>query len=166
MKEIQLTKGYVAVVDDDDYFLLSLHKWYCLIDRQGNPRAMRSFRTDLGLSTMVYMSREILGLKVGDKTKADHKNHNTLDNQRSNLRACTNRENSCNSLPRVGCSSQYKGVCYDNRKKKRNQRWVVDIKHKNQRHRKRFKLEIDAARHYNKMATQFFGEYACLNKIG
>ena len=30
MKTIELTKGLAAMVDDDDYGRLSIHKWYAL----------------------------------------------------------------------------------------------------------------------------------------
>ena len=163
MKKIPLTKGQFAIVDDEDYFLLSLHTWYCMEGRHGNKRAMRSHRDELGMTTMVYMSRELMGCSLGDGVYVDHRNHNTLDNQRHNLRKCTPTQNNQNVRSRKGCASQYKGVHYDSGKKKRKQRWVVNIKHKNGTHRKRFVDEIEAAKHYDKMARQFFGEFACLN---
>jgi hypothetical protein len=40
-----------------------------------------------------FMARRILGLEHGDPLKADHINHDTLDNRRANLRIVTNRQN-------------------------------------------------------------------------
>lgn len=40
----------------------------------------------------------------------DPKNHNTMDNRKSNLRACTPAQNSYNRLPETGGASRYKDV--------------------------------------------------------
>ncbi len=165
MKQIELTNGHLALVGDDDYVWLSSYTWYCVFGSRGTPRAMRSYKTKLGTATMLSMSREIMGCLIGDGKYVDHINHDTLDNRRSNLRVCTNKQNCRNSKPRIGCSSRYKGVCYAKCGTKRAKRWVVNIKHDDGIHRKRFKTELEAGRHYNKMAILFFGEYACLNDL-
>ena len=42
------------------------------------------------------MHRIILGLDIGDKRQGDHRNHNTLDNRRDNLRIVTHQQNGFN----------------------------------------------------------------------
>lgn len=87
-KEIRLTKGYVSIVDDEDYEVLSKRKWHCVF--QGTFKYGRSGR--------IYMHRLIM---KPDNTNfvVDHINHDTLDNRRCNLRICTKSENQKNKLP-------------------------------------------------------------------
>jgi hypothetical protein len=93
----------------------------------------------------------------------DHKDHNLLNNQKSNLRVCTIKQNTQNVIPRKGKkSSKYKGVSWF----KRDNCWRAYIgsngKHK---HIGYFKTELDAALSYNKENKKSFGEYGLLNII-
>jgi len=92
MKEIQLTQGKVAIVDDDDYEWLSLWRW-CACNYGCTHYAKRNVKLPGGRWTTVFMHREILGLGPDDKLNVDHKNHEGLDNRRVNIRAVTQQEN-------------------------------------------------------------------------
>ncbi len=61
MKEIPLTQGKVAIVDDIDYETLSVHRWYA-DQREGRWYARRNTPARMASGTQVYMHRVILGL--------------------------------------------------------------------------------------------------------
>jgi hypothetical protein len=89
----------------------------------------------------------------------DHIDHDGLNDRRSNLRICTQRQNLYNSRPK-GRSSRFKGVCWD----KARQRWVVYIRYGGRnRFIGQFADEIEAAKAYDRAAASLFGEYAYLN---
>ncbi len=97
MKRIELTQGQFALVDNADYDWLNRFKWSA--DWNNHTKsfyAARNSRTKNGKICSVSMAREILGLKCGDKFQADHKNHDTLDNRRANLRIVTSQQNHFN----------------------------------------------------------------------
>lgn len=103
--------------------------------------------------------RQILGI-TDPKICVDHKNGNTLDNTRENIRVCTQKENSKNrrKVNKV-CTSKYKGV-----HKAASGSWVAMIRVNYKRYYLgSFKNEVDAALAYNKAAVQHFGEFAQLN---
>jgi len=78
MKQISLTQGQFAVVDNTDYEWLNQWTWHAVRMKDGSYLAKRS----KGIS----MSRQILGLEVGDKRKAQYINKDSLNNKRNNLR--------------------------------------------------------------------------------
>ncbi len=123
MKQILLTQGKIALVADADYDWLNQWKWYVLKDRSGSFYAVRSSSQKKGKRYPIYMHRLILGLERGDKREGDHRNHNTLDNRRSNLRICTQQQNLTNQKPRSNGTSKYKGVTWDKHRKK----WYAQI---------------------------------------
>lgn len=95
MKEIKLTRGFVAIVDDEDFEALSGFRWYA----QGQvPRvyAARKARLQNGRCLVFGMHRQIQGLELEDEREVDHLNRVTLDNRRDNLRTCTARDNAEN----------------------------------------------------------------------
>jgi hypothetical protein len=93
----------------------------------------------------------------------DHIDGNTLNNCRSNLRLCTHSQNCMNSSKtNRKTSSKYKGVSFNNNKKK----YISQLTY----NRKRviigqFNNEKDAAIAYNNAAVKHFGEFAKLNKV-
>jgi len=103
MKEIPLTKGYVALVDDEDYEWLMQWKWHVSISRS-SPRAARN----IGRGRQLFMHRAIMDAPP-DK-QVDHKDLCGLNNQRSNLRLCSNAENNRNKGKRPNNTVGYCGV--------------------------------------------------------
>jgi hypothetical protein len=151
MKEIPLTQGLVALVDDNDFEELSKFKWHAKKDRN----TYYANRT-IGRKT-VKMHRVILGLNSRYQ-QGDHKDGDGLNNQRHNLRVVTRRRNGANRRKHATCSSKFKGVYLDKgkwrarlglNKKKIELGYFVD--------------ETCAAKAYDVAAKQHFGEYACLN---
>ena len=112
MKIIKYTnrKGreFEILVDDDDYERVNEHKWW--VSSHQNKRGDEicyAERTDKKESLHRFI------MNVSDpKIQVDHINHDGLDNRKSNLRICTNKQNQLNKHKYVDTSSQYKGVCW------------------------------------------------------
>lgn len=159
-KEIPLTKGYVAIVDDDDYEMLSALKWRVFVSpRSTSPYAVRSHHLGC-VGDSPFMHRQIMGLRIGDKQQVDHINGDGLDNRRSNLRLASARQNMSNRRKLTVGLSAYKGV---------NPRGPVGPYRARIRvngrliHIGQYAVETDAARAYDCAATHYFGEFALLN---
>ena len=157
MRKIKLSNGQVALVDNEDFYLLShLGSWQ--ISTKGYAH-MKKWNGKKYQS--LNMARVVMGLKIFDKNKVDHKNLNKLDNRRNNLRICDDTLNNLNVAKRRGnYTSKYKGV------HKKINRWRVAITlNGKKRNIGSFVNEKDAARAYNKEARKLFGEFAYLNHV-
>ncbi len=158
MKEIPLTQGMVAQVDDTDYEWLSRWSWYAHKNGR-NFYAICNVKRAEGITSQ-YMHRLILNVPEGVET--DHRDCNGLNNQRANLRLCTHQENLRNQKPGGRGFSPFKGVTWS----KEAGKWQARIKVNNvARHLGFFKKDSEAAKAYNKVATELFGEFAKLNII-
>lgn len=155
MKEISLSQGKFALVDDADYEKISRFKWYTKRG-QNTFYACRDYWD--GRRHKVRMHRSILGLKKGDGKEVDHIDGNGLNNQKANLRPCTHSQNLQNRQKKSGCSSKYKGVYWN----KRDKRWQAYIQGQ---YLGQFKVEVQAAVAYNLAAMQHFGDFARLNVV-
>lgn len=167
MKEIPLTQGYKAIVDDEDYERVAQHKWHVKVSRLNICYAARTipkFRTGTKNKT-VRMHRFIMNCP--ENLQVDHINHNGLDNRKSNLRLCSALQNQMNSsakgLKLAPSSSRFKGVA---KFKGCNNPWGAHIKTGGKLIRIGwFKEEAQAAMAYNEAAKKYFGEFACLNQL-
>lgn len=120
---IPLSQKQVALVDAADYEWLSQWKWHAAWNVPArNFRAQRKATVN-GTSRNVYMHRFILGLEFGDPREADHRNHNTLDNTRANLRIATHAENMANLRKFSTNTSGFKGASWH----KRDGKWQAKI---------------------------------------
>lgn len=158
VREIELTQGEVALVDDEDYEEIAQHNW-CASYNGACFYAVRG-QWDSGKQTMIYMHRLIMN--APDGTEIDHINGDGLDNRRANLRFAAHRENGKNRRKQRGTSSRFLGVCWD----KSTQKWLAYLMSDGKRlHLGRHQKEKDAAQAYNEAATKYHGEFASLNVI-
>jgi hypothetical protein len=155
--------GRVVLVDDEVYDKVSGYRWFAN-QRPARPgrRAMGPYAvTNLGsgdLRVTIYMHKHLTGWP-----RTDHRDHNGLNNQRSNLREATHAENMRNRLPASGHSSRFKGVYWD----KGTLKWRAYIEIDGVRRQLgRFVIETDAARAYDEAALSAWGEFAWLNLPG
>lgn len=96
MKNIKLTQGQVALVDDEDFEELNKVKWHAAWSSQTNSfYAVRNYRVrgEYWRLESERMHRLILGLGKDDPRQVDHLNHDTLDNRRANLQPSNHRQN-------------------------------------------------------------------------
>ena len=166
MKQIKLSQGKIALVDDEDFEYLNQWKWH--ISGSKYSYACRNIPKGDGKRKKILMHRQILGL-LNVKTFCDHRDHNTLNNQKNNLRVATRSQNAANRIP-FG-SSKYLGVHLvvfkkSGRRKKSYSYWRATINEgKEIKLLGLFHNELDAALAYNKKAIELHGEFANLNII-
>jgi len=153
IRHIALTRGKYAIVDAADYEWLSPHKWFATGDES---RGFYAARRDG--DKVVLMHRAIMNAPEG--TVVDHINHNSLNNRRTNLRLCTQKQNSRSARPSRRATSRFKGVYFC----RRTGKWLATIGYEGKTiHLGSFDDEIEAAKAYDRKARELFGEFAYLN---
>ena len=151
MREIPLTDGKVALVDDEDYEWLS--QWPWKFRTIGRGYAMRVEK-----SKWIMMHRVIMNAAKGELI--GHRNGNTLDNRRVNLYRATRSTLGSQQRVHPGVHSRYRGVTWD----RSNQRWRAQIKVQGKyKHLGYFTDEAAAAQAYDEAAARLFGPVAVTN---
>ena len=149
-KEIVLSKGKVALVDDEDYvMLLATGSRWCINDGYAFNRALGR------------MHRYLLGAAAG--VMVDHRNGDKLDNRRDNLRLCTNSQNQANRQVIRG-KSKFKGVVWQRTATGGSWKAVITLQ-KQSTYLGSFRTDLEAATAYNEAAVKHFGEFAYLNDL-
>lgn len=157
-KEIILTQGKVAIVDDEDYDYLNQFKWHAS-KLSGKFYARRYIKLSKP-SIKILMHRDIM--KPEKVYVIDHIDGNTLNNQKNNLRICTHAQNMRNSKININNTSGFKGVYWN----KQNAKWTALIRLNNKKIHIGYYIDIkDAAKAYNAAALKYHGEFANINKI-
>lgn len=167
MKEIKLCQGkpgyptpksankYVALVDDEDYEYLNQFRWGIV---KNNDRIYAQ-RMDWKSGKSFYMHRVIMGV-TERWDLIDHKDHDTLNNQKHNLRKSTSSQNNSNRKSLKGSSSKYLGVSWSTK----SNIWQVHIMKNNKSiYLGKYNDEQEAAKAYDAGAKFHHGEFANLN---
>lgn len=100
--EIHLTKGFVAVIDGQDAHL-GAHNWCA---SGSDEKGWYGYNAELG-----YLHRAVLGLRRGRVPEVDHRDGDTMNCRRENLREVTTGENQHNSSLAAHNTSGFRGIC-------------------------------------------------------
>lgn len=141
-------EGKFALVDDEDFDLVSKYTWYAIKARNGNLYAKKQMRVN-GKYVVITMQGVIMGRGL-----IDHVNHNGIDNRKENLRFATPAQNSANCT--ASGVSKYLGVSWDADRKK----WTAVIR---KQYLGLFDTEREAALAYDAYARLEHEEFANLN---
>ena len=152
MKCIELTKGYFCKVDDEDYEMLSTFSWYASVHKT-NVYAVRTI--PFSNSKKISMHRQLKNV-YDSKIKVDHKNRDSLDNQKDNIRICSQGQNTKNRS-KYG-KTPAKGVCLGTYK------FEANITNNGKRKfLGSFPTLKEASDAYDKAARELHGEFASPN---
>ena len=121
-RQIELSKGQVAIVDADDYEFLSQWKWHAAWSKETQSYYAEAWDYSLG-KTRVAMHRVVMGCVKGDGKQVDHIHGNTLDNRRSELRFTDHAKNQMNRKLHSNSSSGHRGVSWC----KQTGKWKVRV---------------------------------------
>lgn len=165
-KEIPLTQGKVAIVDERDYLCVAQYKWYAHKAQTGGWYAIRNIKVN-GKKTAIKMHRFILDATAG--VYVDHKDLDGLNNRRQNIRICTRQQNGANrKIRKKSKASHFTGVHW----RTDNKKWRVCIKSgpiapgtqgRRQETVGHFTDEVAAAKAYDAAARKVHGRFARLN---
>ena len=159
----------------NDMVVYSTHAEVILCDKYGNEKARalidlgdiekvgkyRWYATEKGyVKSQNNLRLHRLVMNATEDYLVDHINRNPLDNRKSNLRMCTQAENSRNVGVSQANSTGFKGVYFE----KLNNKYRARIKYNG----KRISLgcymnPVDAAIAYDKKAIELFGDFAYTN---
>jgi hypothetical protein len=159
VREIVLTQGKVALVDDEDYPELAKHRWHAVIMPPGLAwYAIRNIKRPDGRRATLSMHRAILAAPRGQRV--DHKNRDGLDNRRENLRFATAAQNAQNRVRGGRKTSRFIGVSWY----APTSRWKAQIQSAGKKMGLGYFLDEEAAaRVWDAAAMHFFGAFAVLN---
>jgi len=150
MKKIKVS-GSFALVDDEDYPILSRFSWR-LHKGKNTFYAKTTLESRQQSETTLTMHRLVMGYKG---KMVDHADGNGLNNQKENLRICTNSENARNQR-----RDSIKGAVLD----KRGGRWLSQISFDKRRYSLgTYATEKEAGEARDKAAIVLHGKFASLN---
>lgn len=152
MKSINIRYSKLRfIVDDEDYEECNYLNWYLRGKNSTN------IYTHIPMTGIISLCNFLMKTK---RVKYDHIDRNFLNNQKSNLRVCTDSQNNANrKYPNK--TSKYRGVSWSV-----YGYWVAAIKfNKKATYIGSYHSEEEAAIAYNKKALELFGDFAVLNKV-
>lgn len=162
--KLPLSRNEFSIIDECDSDLAE-YNWTAVPHHSGNfyatRHAMIPTEGQASKSVHIKMHRVILERKLGRSLNSheltDHKNGNTLDNRRANLRVADKYQNARNVKRPINNKHGHKGVSFHRKTKK----WQAEI-HVNGKKKYLGLFETPEKAHdaYCEAATKYFGEFA------
>lgn len=153
------SEGNIMLVSYHDLELVLKFKWY--LTKAGYPGTYGSVDGSIKYSRPVHLHQFLYPYTPYGHV-VDHINRDRLDNRRDNLRICTALQNSYNKSKPKNSNKKYKGVHKTGRKN--NPTYTASItKNGVKQEIKNIQTEEQAAKVYDMMAEELFGEYAAKN---
>lgn len=149
--QIPLTRGQIAIIDADDAANIASFRWFAWPTKNGHFYAARCVKRK-----MLFMHRLILN--APQHLLGDHRDGNSLDNRRANLRLATKGQNCCNrhGLDRNNTSG-VRGVMWY----KRHRKWTASIRVNGKLHHLGYFPNINDAVEVRKRASrEYYGEFS------
>jgi hypothetical protein len=153
MKKIFLNNKCFTLVDDEDFDSLNQFNWFVV---NGYARRQKKIK---GVPIRIYLHRVVTNCP--DNFCVDHINGNRLDNRKENLRICTKADNQKHSKLIIKTNtSGFRGIV------PQKNRWRARISLDNKtRHIGYYDTKQEAAKAYNKIAREYYKEFATLNPL-
>jgi hypothetical protein len=165
MKTIPLSKGKVAIVDDDMYNHIVSSNWKFYFADQGKSNNHRGYAKraidDARLHRLVLRFH---GVHIPHGMDVDHKNGDPLDNRFENLQLLSRRENLLKKKRNYVNETGYRGVIVRRDRGSSGTRYRAYVNHEGKTHWVgSYATAEEAARAHDELAKQLHGKYANLN---
>ncbi len=157
MRSVPLQRGYVTLVDDEDFEAVAAIRWCIVVSSYGSVHAkVGNAKCRNGVRRLHHFIFErSTGITVPTGMQIDHANGDTMDNRRANLRLCTASQN---------CANRYKTRERRGVYQAPNGKWRASVNSKGKRYHLGYFDDVEqAARARDRKATELFGEFAVLN---
>lgn len=150
--------GVTFQIDAEDWARLRHKSWRAYVSALGRTVVVRQEGSRKTRVKNIYIQHEILGADSG--SWIDHRNRDTADNRKANLRVCTPAQNAANRPGKRCAVIPYKGVS------RVRKRFTARIKHSGRIHcLGGFPTAEEAAHAYDTAARELYGEFAWLNSV-
>lgn len=149
---LELTQGMWMIVDSDDLPRLRKRFWNASKNKSG-----KYYCVSNGTAAQSRVSAHRYIMRAQDGHEVDHRNGNTFDNRKSNLRVATKKQNNCNVDITVRNTSGFKGVSYCKRTGRYRAQIRVEGRNRSLGYRD---TPEEAAELYAEAAMKYHGEFA------
>lgn len=161
-RQIPLTQGQFAIVDAADYAWLMQWKWFARYDTRGKRFYAMTQGKYFGQRRSVAMHRILLNVN-DPKVHIDHRDGDSLNNTRENLRHATPQQNQANRHKQKNNTTGFRGVRFK-KEKKYTKPWQARIGiNCRVAHIGFFATAKEAALAYDQKAIEVYGDFAQLN---
>jgi hypothetical protein len=151
---IPTISGVIALIDKDDYDKVKQFSWQ-IKNRDGYIQSSQKVCGKKILLHRIIMS-------TPDNLETDHKNGVKTDNRKANLRVCDRPNNMANTNLCRRNKSGFKGVSWEQKKKK----WYASIRVNGKtKYLGRYLNILDAANAYKKASLEHHGEFSVFRRI-
>ena len=163
---IPLTKGMIAIVDEEVYHWIRPYSWYAVEGRRGCFYAQTQWPVALSpKGKVIYKTRELQRIIMDpndsrpSEDKVDHVDFNTLDCRKQNLRWLSHHDNNLHSVYTVVASSGYRGI--EQRFMGGCMKYRASVKFEYKSRVGSYTPSLNQAmQDYNKLARHFHGRFA------